>query len=70
MGHVSAQLVLNNLDDVKRVSIDELSDTEATTLVINNKHIQDEEYASTSEVLVSAKKILKKHLQAFKELAK
>jgi len=54
MGHVNAQLVLKNLDDVKRVNRGELSenkvrqatvtamvDTGATTLVINKKLFQE-----------------------------
>jgi len=33
-------------------------------------NINEEETASTSEALVSARKLIKKHLPAFKELAK
>jgi len=69
MGHVSAQLVLKNLDEVKRVKRRKLPDTEATPF-INKKTFQNDETASTSEGMVSAKKYLKKHLPAFKELAK
>jgi len=70
MGHVSTQLILKNLDEVERVKRGKLPYTEERTLVINKKTFQDEESASTSEALTSAKKYLKKHLPAFKELAK
>ena len=39
-------------------------------IILDFTQIKDEETASTSEALVSAKKFLKKHLPAFKELAK
>ena len=39
-------------------------------IILDFAQIKDEEAASTSEALVSAKKFLKKHLPAFKELAK
>jgi len=55
---------------VKRGNRGELPDTEATTLVINKKRFQDEKSTFASEAFISAKKNLKKHLQAFKELAK
>jgi len=39
-------------------------------IILDFTQINDEKSASTSEALVSAKKYLKKHLSAFKELAK
>jgi len=58
------------LDDGKQVNRRDFSDTETTTLVINKRRFRDEEYASTIEAFVSAKKKLKKHLRAIKKLAK
>jgi antitoxin Phd len=39
-------------------------------VIFDFNQLKDEETASTSEALVSARKLLKKHLPAFKELAK
>ena len=39
-------------------------------IILDFAQINDEKSASTSEAVVSAKKHLKKHLSAFKELAK
>jgi antitoxin Phd len=39
-------------------------------VIFDFNQLNDEETASTSEALISARKILKKHLPAFKELAK
>jgi antitoxin Phd len=39
-------------------------------VILNFNQLKDEETASESEALVSARKLLKKHLPAFKELAK
>jgi len=39
-------------------------------IILDFTQINDEKSASTSEALASAKKHLKKHLSAFKELAK
>jgi antitoxin Phd len=39
-------------------------------VIFNFNQLKEEETASTSEALVSARKLLKKHLPAFKELAK
>jgi len=39
-------------------------------VIFDFNQLQEEESASTSEALVSARKLLKKHLTAFKELAK
>ena len=39
-------------------------------IILDFAQINDEKSASTSEALASAKKYLKKHLTAFKELAK
>jgi antitoxin Phd len=38
-------------------------------VILDFNQLKEEETASTNEALVSAKKLLKKHLQAFKELA-
>jgi antitoxin Phd len=38
-------------------------------VIFDFNQLKDEETASTSEALVSARKLLKKHLPAFKELA-
>ena len=39
-------------------------------VIFDFNQLKEEEPASTSEALASAKKIIKKHLPAFKELAK
>ena len=39
-------------------------------VIFDFNQLKEEETASTSEALVSARKLLKKHLPAFKELAK
>jgi len=39
-------------------------------VILDFNQINNEEIASTNEALVSARKFLKKHLSAFKELAK
>ena len=39
-------------------------------VILDFNQIKEEEPASTSEALASARKLLKKHLPAFKELAK
>ena len=39
-------------------------------IIFDFAQIRDEEFASTNEALVSARKLLKKHLPAFQELAK
>jgi antitoxin Phd len=39
-------------------------------VILDFNQLKEEEPASTSEALVSARKLLKKHLQAFKELVK
>ena len=38
-------------------------------IILDFNQLKEEEAASTSEALVSARKLLKKHLPAFKELA-
>jgi antitoxin Phd len=38
-------------------------------VILDFNQLKDEETASTNEALVSARKLLKKHLPAFKELA-
>jgi len=39
-------------------------------VILDFNQLQDDETASTSEAVASARKLLKKHLPAFKELAK
>jgi len=39
-------------------------------VIFDFNQLKEEEAASTSEALVSARKLIKKHLPAFKELAK
>jgi len=39
-------------------------------VILDFNQLQEDETASTSEALASARKLLKKHLPAFKELAK
>jgi len=39
-------------------------------IILDFTQIKDEEFASTDEALVSARKLIKKHLPAFQELAK
>jgi antitoxin Phd len=39
-------------------------------IILDFTQIKDEEFASTDEALASAKKLIKKHLPAFQELAK
>jgi len=39
-------------------------------VIFDFNQLKEEETASTSEALVSARKLIKKHLPAFKELAK
>jgi len=39
-------------------------------IILDFAQIRDEEFASTNEALASARKLLKKHLTAFQELAK
>jgi len=39
-------------------------------VILDFNQLQNEEIASTDEALVSARKLLKEHLPAFKELAK
>jgi antitoxin Phd len=39
-------------------------------VILDFNQLKEEEPASASEALVSARKLLKKHLQAFEELAK
>jgi len=55
---------------IKRVNRGELPDIEAATLIFKKKRFQDEEYTSTMEAFVFAKKNFKKHLRAIKKLAK
>jgi len=39
-------------------------------IILDFTQVKDEEFASTDEALASAKKLIKKHLPAFQELAK
>ena len=39
-------------------------------IILDFAQIKNEEFASTNEALASARKLLKKHLSAFQELAK
>jgi antitoxin Phd len=39
-------------------------------LIFDVAQFKDEEYASTDEVIVTAKKLIEKHLPAFQDLAK
>jgi len=39
-------------------------------VILDFNQLKDEEIASTDEALISARKLIKKHLPAFKELAK
>jgi antitoxin Phd len=39
-------------------------------IILDFTQIKDEEFASTDEALISARKLIKKHLPAFQELAK
>jgi len=39
-------------------------------IILDFTQIKDEEFASTDEALASARKLIKKHLPAFQELAK
>jgi antitoxin Phd len=39
-------------------------------IILDFTQIKDEEFASTDEALVSARKLIKKHFPAFQELAK